>query len=183
MKNIKSFAYFIIMGIFLQIISCKENDTEFVYRVSDELEPYIISFKNEAKLRSIEIDITNLIMEFSELENPDFCGECLSVANNPQVQRRIRISIKSECWSNATAEAKESLIFHELGHCVLNRIAHKELRLPNGDLASIMNKVDMRLYESCVYDLGGGDCDKRYRRKYYIDELFDENTPTPDWGN
>ena len=183
MKEVRSILYFLMLGIFLQFNSCKENDEKLVYRVPNELEPYITSFIQEAKVRGMEIEITNLIMEFSELENEDFCGECLSVANNLKVQRRIRISTISECWSGATTEAKESLLFHELGHCILNRIAHKEQRLPNGDLASLMNRRDKSLYESCVYNIGGGDCDKRYRRQYYLDELFNENTPTPAWGN
>jgi hypothetical protein len=69
-----------------------------------------------------------------------------------------------------------------LGHCLLNRMVHREDKLPNGDFASIMNRAEKGLYEVCVYDIGGGDCDKTYRREYYINELFDETTPIPDWG-
>ncbi len=47
-----------------------------------------------------------------------------------------------------------------------------------------MNGTGTGLYTRCVYDIGGtnNNCDRRYRRQYYLDELFDENAPPPDWG-
>ncbi len=81
-------------------------------------------------------------------------------------------------------EAREELVFHELGHCLLGRTAHRTSRLPNGEYASVMNGKESGLYSSCVYDIGGANngCDDRYKRTYYLDELFDENTPAPDWA-
>jgi hypothetical protein len=45
-----------------------------------------------------------------------------------------------------------------------------------------MNPDNVETYSTCRYPLGGDVCDKRSRRQYYIDELFNENTPTPVWG-
>lgn len=173
----------LFVALFLLIVgSCQTDDEDAIYSVQEEFAPFVAKFLEEAQLRGHSITITNLIMKFGETEKETYCGECQSVPDKPNVQRRIIISTTAACWSAASAEEKEALVFHELGHCVLNRLGHKEDRLPNGDLASIMNLGRLELYESCTYDLGGGDCDKRYRRTYYIDELFDEDAPVPDWA-
>src|ERR1035437_9451238 len=71
---------------------------------------------------------------------------------------------------------KEDLIFHELGHGLLKR-DHLNLTLENGDWKSIMcggDKVGTRSWNINY---------KGIRRNYYIDELFDENTPAPDFSS
>ena len=75
----------------------------------------------------------------------------------------------------------EVLIFHELGHCVLGRL-HQNDYLPNGDPKSLMIQNELDQY-ACVYDLSGdNDCNNLFKREYYLDELFDPTTPTPDWA-
>src|SRR5919199_1537692 len=90
----------------------------------------------------------------------------------------ITLSTESYCWQSASASERECLVFHELGHCLLSRI-HKTDRFPNGAFVSLMNPDDISIYATCRYPIGNDDCDKRPRRAYYIDELFNPNTPAP----
>jgi hypothetical protein len=174
--------WFVRLLLLLSACSGKETP-EPVYRVPGEVEPYIQKFTAEARLRGKDIAINNLIVTFGPTSSDDVCGACLPGSADPDGQVRIVLSNNPYCWQELTLEEREELVFHELGHCVLGRIAHRNDRLPNGDYASLMNARGTGLYARCVYDIGSAnDCDRRYRRQYYLDELFDENTPAPAWG-
>ncbi len=179
------FASFLFLGLVL--ISCqKKAENQSVFQVEPKLQPYLDSFIQEGKQRGINVVQTNLIMEFGATTDEGICGSCRQTPDKPEMQRTIIIDTSGICWSDVTEHTREALVFHELGHCLLKRINHKNATLPNGDLASVMNgQGDMALYAICSYDIGGSngeDCDKRYRREYYLDELFIESTPAPDWG-
>lgn len=147
------------------------------YSVPAEVEPYIQSFRNEAQKRNFTVSTANLIVTFGAIQREDVCGQCLLESG-----KTPRIILRSDgyCWKNANENERECLIFHELGHCLLNR-AHKMDLFPNGSFVSLMNPGDVTVYASCRYPIDD-ECDKRPRRSYYIDELFDPATPTPAWG-
>lgn len=169
--------------LLLLLAACSGKEApEPVYQVPAEVAPYVERFTAEARLRGKEIAIRNLIVTFGPTRDDDVCGTCLPGSRDPDGQVRIVLSNVPYCWKELSAEAREELVFHELGHCVLGRLTHRTDRLPNGDYASLMHGSSTGLYDVCVYDIGGDDCDKRYRRRYYLDELFDENTPPPDWA-
>ncbi len=177
-----SFPLFWFVSLFLLLVGCHEKEPASVYQVPAEIEPYIQTFLAEAKLRGKDLRINNLIVEFGTPEHQEICGECLQTSGKPDRQKRIIISTQSSCWADITPRVREGLVFHELGHCILGRINHKDTHLPNGDFASLMNTNDVTLYAPCVYELSGSNCDQSFKRPYYLDELFDENTPLPDWA-
>lgn len=148
------------------------------YSVPTEVEPYIQSFRKEAKKRNSQVSTDNLIVTFGSAVSEDICGECL--LDNGKTPR-ITLNSDAFCWQQASQQARECLVFHELGHCLLKR-AHKTDKYPNGAYVSLMNPNDVAIYAACLYPIGGDECNKRPRRDYYIDELFDANTPTPVWG-
>lgn len=165
----------------LVLSGCREKEVLPVYQVPAEVEPYVQQFLREAQSRGHDIRITNLKVEWADADPAGRCGICHHATSNPSHQKRI--TLFRNCWDPATAEAREALVFHELGHCILNRLEHKIDRLSNGVYASVMNPSDIAVYERCIYDITGNlECDKRNRRNYYVDELFDENTPEPDWA-
>lgn len=177
--------WFVRLLILLTACSGKEGpEPVLVYQVPDEVEPYVQQFTAQAHLRGKNIEITNLIITFGPTTSDDVCGTCLPGSRDPNRQVRIVLSGDPDCWSALSPEDREELVFHELGHCVLGRLTHRTDRLPNGDYASLMNGNGTGLYVVCKYDISGSnnDCDHRYRRQYYLDELFNENTPLPDWG-
>lgn len=173
--------FIFLFSLFL-LIGCS-RDKEFVpvYNVPEEFQPFVDAFIQEAADRGISLDITNLIIVFDQNLNT-ICGTCNSISLNEKVQKIISINPNAGCWS--VAQGKESLVFHELGHCVLGRTHNNEL-LPNGDPKSIMVDGNQKLYWPCFYDIdgnGGVNCNNIFKRDYYVNELFDENTQTPDWA-
>lgn len=171
----------IVLTLAACLLSCSDKD-EFkpVYDVPDDWQPYLDRFKAEAAARGRTIDITNLIIRNDDELDESHCGECNTLSLDPNVQKVIGVNPNTVCWF--TEEAKEAFIFHELGHCVLGR-DHDSSTLPGGSPKTIMIPNDLILYEGCQYPIDGdGSCDHRYRREYYIDELFDPSTPVPDWG-
>ena len=166
----------LLFAIIILLFSCKkEND--FVYDVPQEFEPIVQRFIAEAAARGHQISINNLIIKYELSSSTTFCATSNVVTSANDVQKIISIKDLS-CWQNDVQ--LESLIFHELGHCVLGR-EHDNTLMPKGDPRSIMYPANIALYSPCVYPLGPA-CDFLYRRAYYIDELFNPATPLPDWG-
>jgi hypothetical protein len=166
--------------LILVALGCSHED-EFnpVYDVPEEFQPVVETFIFEASHRGIEIEMNNLIIQYdNKLEEP-FCGQCNDASKGKPVQKIISINPDNICWQNDLE--LETLIFHELGHCVLGRLHSAEV-LPNGDPKSIMVKDNISLYSPCIYAIDEEECNKLIRRNYYLDELFLENAPVPDWA-
>ena len=158
----------------------KEFDFVLVYDVPAEYQRFIDKFIYEASSRGYSITIDNLIIKNDDTLEAPHCGKCNSNDIDINTQKIVSINSNTKCWfSDAQLEV---LVFHELGHCVLGR-EHDNGQLPNGDLKSLMNENDISVYSLCVYPLENEPCDNSFKRPYYLDELFDQNTPVPDWGN
>lgn len=87
---------------------------------------------------------------------------------------RIEILDTGPCWTERSEIEKENLVFHELGHALLQR-NHINGTLPNG----ISPKSIM---------CGDGTCSNYHTfyangplRAYYLDELFDDETVFPNF--
>lgn len=157
----------------------KDADFVPVYNVPAEYQHFIEAFIREAADRGYSIKIDNLIIEYDAALQAPHCAKCNSRSMEEDVQKIISINPNLLCWF--TDEQHEALIFHELGHCVLGRL-HDDGILPNGDFRSLMNANDIAVYSSCLYAVDNEPCDETFKRSYYLDELFDEETPVPDWG-
>lgn len=148
------------------------------YRVPAELEPYVQRFRDEAVKRGKVVATDNLIIEFGQPSLNDACGECVLEAGKTP---RIVLTKNAICWQQVSPQERECLVFHELGHCLLKR-SHVSTQFPNGAFVSLMNPDNRAVYATCPYPIGNDDCDKRPRRDYYVDELFNADTPVPAWG-
>ena len=181
MKNTLKVLIFSILGFY----SCQKEEvsTPPIYKIDPAVSIYVDRFVLEAKSRGIDVKLENLIIEFKAAKLLENCGECLLTPGDLTKQRKITINTGDDfCWKNESDASREALLFHELGHCLLSRIAHKDNLLPNGSPASIMNTLNDGPYSVCLYQIGTDACDKRARRAYYLDELFEPKTPTPSWG-
>ncbi len=171
-----------LFWLLLTALSCQQPadvpSQPAYYSVATELEPYVQRFRDEAQKRGKPIAINNLIVEFGQTSQQDVCGECTL---EPGKTPRVVLTQNALCWQQASAQARECLVFHELGHCLLKR-PHLTKQFPNGSFVSLMNPDDRTVYATCTYPIGNDGCDKRPRRAYYMDELFDNSTPTPAWG-
>ena len=169
----------VLFLLLITTLSCQKQSLEpTVYQIDKDLLPYVTSFAEEAKKRGIEIKYENLIMTFDS-SSASICGKC---TKQPlEGQRTIKIKKDILCWQGVPNQNKEALIFHELGHCFLNR-GHRDDLLPNKADASLMNSNSYGPYQPCIYAIDGDECNRTYRRTYYVDELFNEKTAIPDWG-
>jgi|GWRWMinimDraft_5_1066013.scaffolds.fasta_scaffold01871_2 hypothetical protein len=170
------------------LFSCNKVDINpnSRYEIAPVLKKYVDSFFLEAKLRGLDIPKENLIVKSNEINSfSDECGVCQLNTKKPEQQRTVIISFGSNlCWGSKPENDREALVFHELGHCLLNRVTHKNETFQNGSPKSIMVANNTDLYGPCIYVIDDNpiSCNKTSRRKYYIDELFNPNTPTPDWA-
>jgi len=141
--------------------------------IDPELAPYIDSFKEEATKRGLNLPFTHLeayivenIANFSE----NVCGVGWY---DYYITREPRIEIKESCWKNLSVEERKVLVFHELGHAILER-GHLDSRLHNGSGAkSIMCSSSCRGLSMFYDDWPLND--------YYMDELFNVSTLSPDF--
>ncbi|MGB4414740.1 MAG: hypothetical protein WBI53_07635 [Paludibacter sp.] len=162
---------FYILILILLVSACSDIHE---YRVEEEFTKYVQRFEMEAAKRGKDFDLQNtgLIVEFADLKDEQ-AGLC-------HYEKPIRIEIDRAYWKaiSATAGAdlmKENLLFHELGHGMLGR-DHLNTTLENGDWKSIMcggEKVNDRPWNINYRGI---------RRNYYVDELFNESAPEPDFS-
>lgn len=155
-----------------------EQGFEPIYDVTGDLQIQVDTFLEEATIRGHEFTIDNLIIEYDSGLALSTCGTCNSYSKSNDIQKVIKINPSCTITYN---EQMEALVFHELGHCVLGR-QHDTALLPNGDPRSIMTPRNLDLYAPCVYQIGEENCNYTFKRSYYLDELFDESTPVPDWA-
>lgn len=170
-----SFTFCAFLGLFFA--GC-EGGFEPVYDVKGDLQTQVDAFLEEAAIRGHEFTINNLIMQYDPELALSTCGTCNSHSQSNDIQKVIKINPYCTISHN---EQIEALVFHEMGHCVLGR-EHLADLLPNGDPKSIMTPGNYDLYAPCVYEIGEENCNFTFKRKYYVDELFDESTPVPDWA-
>lgn len=160
----------LILFVFLLFFSCSDEPNDVV--IDPELQPYVDDFLAQASKRGIDIDLTEsgLDMLFEDdISTPDYAGICRYKLGANE------IGIDREVWNRSSEERKQWLIFHELGHCVLDR-SHRNDKFENGMWKSLMRGDPLTAAESRIplcYIWG--------REDYFIDELFDETIAAPDW--
>lgn len=110
------------------------------------LDNYIKLFEYEGALRNYNFDVEDLVVEFGTL-NKETLGICYTGAETP------RIVLDHNSWDKMDKDTREVLVFHELGHCIL------DLNHDNSKPA-VMNSF---LMMGSLYN---------YNRKLLLDELF-----------
>lgn len=157
-NNIKS-----ILLIFLGciIIGCeKENSENLIIEelyIEAQLAPYFERFVTEGANRGVVIDLEAKRIEgyLVNIEETGVAGQC---SYSPTSSHKVSIDI--DYWNSASDLEKEFVIFHELGHCYLER-SHLDAQ-NNRNCTSIMHS-------------GTSGCRFRYNtasRSEYLDELF-----------
>lgn len=98
----------------------------------------------------------NIVYVFSYTMDPKYAGYCdaPTKAGGPAT-----ITFNMSYWSVYSPTQKEIVVFHEMGHCVLNR-SHNSAADSNGHDVTLMHP----------YLMSPGEY--RPRRSYYLNELF-----------
>lgn len=139
------------------LLSCGTDDIQHA-EVEADLVPYFESFTSEAQSRGMSIDVmdSSLVASLSTSLPLTVVGQC---QHNSALPDEIKISKAS--WLSFTHLEREYVIFHELGHCILQR-SHDDSKDSKGNCLSIMES-------------GLGTCRRTYsndNRTTYLDELF-----------
>jgi hypothetical protein len=99
---------------------------------------YVSTFENYAKieLNNPSFVVSDVPINFGDTENSEYVGVCFTYSNGDK-----EIIIDKEWWDRVSPTSRESLIFHELGHCALNRAHNNEEIEKEGKKvrASLMN--------------------------------------------
>ena len=135
--------------------SCEKEEQVFV---DADLLPYFNTFSDEAAARGVTFDYEASRIEghLTDIEEQDVLGKCQFNSVDPD-----KVFIDNAFWRRASHLEKEFLIFHELGHCFLER-DHLDTQNSDGTCISMMQS-------------GLGECDDNYNsqtRSDYLDELF-----------
>ena len=147
----------VILLILASVILSQCSDVYVFEEEVEEMIDYFRSFAIEGEQRGLVIDwdVERIAAQFVHIEE-DAIGRCLTYEDGSKV-----INIDKEFWDNGSNLEKEFLIFHELGHCLLER-SHNNVMNQRGVCQSIMNS-------------GENICTINYNlntRNIYLDELF-----------
>lgn len=144
-----------IMSSLLFFTGCSNEDT---VETDSELEPYFQIFAEEAALRGFTVDYEAARIEglLQDIPDSNVQGQCFRNEEKPR-----KVIVDREYWENADESQKQFIIFHELGHCFLNR-EHLDVSDINGTCLSIMHSSP----GVCNFELNEDN------RKDYLNELF-----------
>jgi len=128
--------------------------------VDARLWSYYDVFQEEGKRRGLDINLktSRISGEIDEIDENNVIGTCQYGGFSTN-----HITIDDAFWSRSSNLGKEFVVFHELGHCFLNR-GHTEDSTSEGLCVSLMRS-------------GNGGCVDAYsarNRAYYLDELFSQ---------
>lgn len=168
----KQYIYACLCAVSVSLFSCKDANE---YSVNADFATYVQRFEDEAASRGRVFDLksSGLIIEYGNLDK--------DVAGLTHYEKPIRIEIDKDYWNTVGKYAgadimREDLIFHEMGHGILNR-RHTNAVLANDEWKSIMCGGDSVPGRTWNINYRG------IRRNYYLDELFNESTPSPDFAS
>lgn len=124
-----------------------------VYNQS-EFGSYVTEFEALSQQSGNPIQVTDLMIQFGSLDSSSAeRGECVVGEGTPT------ITIDEDYWNSSDENTRKTLIFHELGHCVLHR-EHLTGISSGGYPLSLMNAYTVSGY---VYEA---------ETDYYNAELF-----------
>ncbi len=120
---------------------------------------YISSFERIAieKTGDTSFRIGDIPINFGDTENPHFQGVCFEYSDGSK-----EVIIKKEWWDSADENYRESLLFHELGHCRLNR-EHDNTLIPSNDGDKKLSMMSAVIVNSNEYS---------QNKEAYLTELF-----------
>ena len=165
----------LLLAMLFGLFTCSKEEepkgAQGVYDVDPIFEPYVQQFISEAAKRGHAIDFsdTGLKIELSDRQLEFAGGFCYLNQHHVVINKTV--------WQEGFEDYKTRLIFHELGHCELDR-RHRNDRFSNNVWKSLMRGDPLNPAERQIPVPFVG-----FRKDYYIDELFDENTADPSWAN
>jgi len=165
--------FFVLIVLFFIVVACQKDEafTDELTIIEKEtpspksypgveraLWPFFERFEQIGAAQGVPVDLVKeqITGVIEDIEGERVAGQCNFYSHSPN-----HVIIDSEFWSRVNDNLKELIIFHELGHCVLNR-DHREGSLDNGFCLSIMRSGE----QACL------DAYNTNTKDYYLEELF-----------
>lgn len=107
--------------------NCSRRMSQLEQNVHPELSTYVQSFTDQAQQFGLKIDTAHLTVQYSDhlVGRKEVVGYCyrepITSPNGDIIGLAPTILVKKEWWDKAYDYQKTDLLFHELGHCVLDR--------------------------------------------------------------
>lgn len=114
----------------------------------NEVSYYVHDFERRYHINTSAIDI-EFVGDFPGF--PSRVGLCMVRPDDTKV-----IEVKHKFWDLTTESQRTLLIYHELGHCVLDILRHREEIFPDKCPQSLMSST-----------LPKDKCFKKYKKHYY----------------
>ena len=149
----------IFLVIVLVLCGLSKKITFGFGEIDDAFKPHLEQWVKDAKkYHGPEYKLPHISVVFGgesdvKLLGPSVIGVCIPIPGNPVVK------IHRDFWRFSSYTTREQLLFHELGHCILNRWHNDDTIF--GDPVTIMHSY-----------LNAAEYAYRKRREYYIKELF-----------
>ena len=145
-------------------ISCCQENSLFDFEndkypgVDESLWPFFENFELEGAKRGLSIDLVSSqsMAKIHEIHEGNVAGVCSYGISDPG-----EVTIDRSFWNRSTWLSREMIVFHELGHCYLER-DHNEETFTSGYCVSIMRSGTCCCRDA--YNIAN--------RAYYLDELF-----------
>ncbi|MCR9203282.1 MAG: hypothetical protein NXH75_01810 [Halobacteriovoraceae bacterium] len=137
-------------------------------RQFSQTDPTFASFVQEFELRGRVImndgsfSVGDIPINFGDTENPSFQGVCFEYPDGTK-----EIIVRREWWNNVNDEYKESLLFHELGHCRLGRDHLNDIQKDSTGIDQKVSMMNSVIVQPNSY--------KDHKEQYQI-ELYTKNT-------
>lgn len=145
--------------LLIGLTGCQPEEITPAVEIDAQLAPYFERFESEALQRGLEAPVTAQVSgQLTTIEENGVAGRCEHYTSRPNV-----VLVDQQYWQKASELEKEYLVFHELGHCFLQR-SHLDDRDAAGRCISIMQS-------------GQDACRMNYTyatREGYLNELFIE---------
>jgi hypothetical protein len=156
---------FINKTIFLIIYSLLGCNTSLALPkhvvIDPVFQPFVQDFIQDAASVGHPIIIDNLVIHFTTKLELIYLGECQDWSHGRYGTPIIKISQQN--WSSLQLQARKSLLYHELGHCVL-WLDH--------DDSWITTSLGDSIPRSLMYTSGDYSIAELKYWSYYINELF-----------
>jgi hypothetical protein len=99
------------------VYGCQDkNNFTPVLNIPAEFQPCVDSFVAAAAQRGHSIIINNLIIKYDSSLSNIYCANSNVTSSQNDIQKIISVNPNIKCWQNS--KQLETLIFHEMGHCI-----------------------------------------------------------------
>jgi hypothetical protein len=127
-----------------------------VVQVEAQYQPYFDAFKARAATEGYNVNITDLtISSVATISTDNVVAECAGMG---QDQVTPAITVSQYYWTQLDVYYREELIFHEMGHCVLNRVHRPDQN----------NNLSLSIMDPYIF----GDSEYTANYYQYMHELF-----------